>query len=155
MNRKNMCSYWMYKQKHSDGISFAQISKGWGAKTRVDRSTLFIPVAHILDQHIWNTYQVKTYISERHFTPDCYPVSCCYYAKFNIQRKDKKLNPGAVPTIQKHLFSQQLNRWKCFNCNLCDCGFISDIIWHINNSSIYSSTCHTPARFQHCQGWLW
>lgn len=99
-------------------------------------------------------HQVKTYISERHFTPDCYPVSCCYYAKFNIQRKDKKLNPGAVPTIQKLLFSQQLNRWKYFNCNLCDCGFISDIIWHINNSSIYSSTCHTPARLQHCQGWL-
>ena len=88
---------------HADGLSLHQfptdpsVRRQWINFVRTCRAN-FGPS--------FGTPTSNSRICSRHFTPDCYPVSYSLSESMGLSVKQKKLQPGAVPTIQKHAFSK-------------------------------------------------
>lgn len=84
--------------KNSDGISIhsfptdPSLRRQWVQFVRVCRADFTSPTRHSV-------------VCERHFAPECYPVTYNLMRQEGFEVKHKYLIQGSVPTIQKHAFS--------------------------------------------------
>ncbi|XP_025113124.1 uncharacterized protein LOC112575462 isoform X1 [Pomacea canaliculata] len=84
--------------RNSDGISIhsfpsdPSLRKQWVQFVRVCRADFTTPTRNSV-------------VCERHFAPECYPVTYRLMKQEGFVVRKKDLIPGSVPTIQKHAFS--------------------------------------------------